>query len=281
MRSREDVAERGGEGEYLVGTSTLNPYAASLFDLSGKIALVTGASSGLGNHFARTLAASGAVVIVGARRREKLDALVSQLQAEGRRAMAVTLDVTDPASVGSAFEAAVRGAGAPDIIVNNAGIAHTSASLELGEADWRRVMETNLDGAWRVAQAGAKAMLAAGKGGAIVNIASILGLRVATSLLAYAAAKAALIQLTQALALEWARHGIRVNAIAPGYVETEINRGFFETDAGKAMVKRVPQRRIGRACDLDGALLLLASEAGGYMTGSTIVVDGGHLVSSL
>lgn len=259
----------------------MNPVAASLFDLSGKIALVTGASSGLGDHFARTLAASGATVIVAARRRERLDALVSELQGARRTAMAVTLDVTDPASVDSAFEAIVRGAGAADIIVNNAGVAHSKASLELSEPEWRRVMDTNLDGAWRVAQAGAKAMVAAGKAGSIVNIASILGLRVATSLLAYTAAKAALIQLTQALALEWARHRIRVNAIAPGYVETEINRGFFETEAGQAMVKRVPQRRIGKASDLDGALLLLASEAGNYMTGSTVVVDGGHLVSSL
>ncbi|HET9652468.1 MAG TPA: SDR family oxidoreductase, partial [Usitatibacter sp.] len=137
------------------------------------------------------------------------------------------------------------------------------------------------DGAWRVAQAAAKAMVAARKGGSIINIASILGLRVATSLLSYTAAKAALVQVTQALGLEWARHGIRVNAIAPGYIETEMNRGFFQTDAGQTMVKRVPQRRIGHAAELDGALLLLASDASSYMTGTVIVVDGGHLVSSL
>jgi NAD(P)-dependent dehydrogenase (short-subunit alcohol dehydrogenase family) len=142
-------------------------------------------------------------------------------------------------------------------------------------------MNTNLDGAFRVAQAAAKAMTGAKKGGSIVNIASILGLRVASGLLAYTAAKAALIQATQALALEWARYGIRVNAIAPGYVETEINAGFFKTEPGQAMVKRVPQRRIGQASELDGALLLLASEASSYMTGSVLVVDGGHLVSSL
>ena len=162
-----------------------------------------------------------------------------------------------------------------------AGIAQAKPSIDLTEADWRQVMDTNLDGAWRVAQASARAMIAAKRPGSIVNIASILGYRVATSLLAYTAAKAALIQATQALALEWARYGIRVNAIAPGYIETDINRGFFQTEGGQAMVKRVPQRRIGKTADLDGALLLLASDASGYMTGSTVVVDGGHLVSSL
>jgi NAD(P)-dependent dehydrogenase (short-subunit alcohol dehydrogenase family) len=166
-------------------------------------------------------------------------------------------------------------------VVNNAGIAQTKPAIELTEADWQNVMNTNLDGAWRVAQAGAKAMVAAGKGGSIINIASVLGLRVATHLLAYAAAKAALVQVTKALALEWARHGIRVNAIAPGYIETEINQGLFSTEAGQAMVKRVPQRRIGVPSDLDGALLLLASDAGSYMTGSVVVVDGGHVVNSL
>jgi NAD(P)-dependent dehydrogenase (short-subunit alcohol dehydrogenase family) len=143
------------------------------------------------------------------------------------------------------------------------------------------VLNTNLDGVWRVAQASAKAMVGAGKGGSIINIASVLGLRVATSLLAYATAKAGVVQMTQALALEWARHGIRVNAIAPGYIETDMNREFFKTEAGQSTVKRVPQRRIGQPADLDGALLLLASNASSYMTGSIVVVDGGHVVNSL
>jgi len=142
-------------------------------------------------------------------------------------------------------------------------------------------MGTNLDGAWRVAQAGAKTMVSAGKGGSIINIASVLGLRVATHLLAYAAAKAALVQVTKALALEWARHKIRVNAIAPGYIETEMNRDYFKSDGGAQVTKRVPQRRIGAPSDLDGALLLLASDAGSYMTGSIVVVDGGHVINSL
>ena len=261
--------------------AAMNPVAASLFDIAGKVALVTGASSGLGQHFAQTLAASGATVVAAARRTDRLDALVARIAAEGGRAIAVPLDVTDAASIAAAFARATESVGAPDIVVNNAGIAQTRPALELTEDDWRLVMNTNLDGAWRVAQAAAESMTAAGKGGSLINIASILGLRVASSLLAYTAAKAALIQATQALALEWARYGIRVNAIAPGYVETEINAGFFKSDHGQAMVKRVPQRRIGQASELAGALLLLASEASSYLTGSVLVVDGGHLVSSL
>jgi NAD(P)-dependent dehydrogenase (short-subunit alcohol dehydrogenase family) len=261
--------------------AAMNPVAASLFDVAGKVALVTGASSGLGRHFAQTLAAAGATVVATARRNDRLEDLVARIGESGGRAIAVQMDVTDPASIGAAFAHVTASVGAPDILVNNAGIAQTRPALELGEEDWRRVMDTNLDGAWRVAQAAARAMIAAGKGGSVVNIASILGLRVASSLLAYTAAKAALIQATQALALEWARYGIRVNAIAPGYVETEINAGFFKTEQGQAMVKRVPQRRIGQAAELDGALLLLASGASSYMTGSVLVVDGGHLVSSL
>jgi NAD(P)-dependent dehydrogenase (short-subunit alcohol dehydrogenase family) len=253
----------------------------TLFDVRGRIALVTGASSGLGEHFARMLAARGATVVAAARRTEKLEALVSEITRAGGKAHAVALDVSQKESVERAFADVVSRVGTPDIVVNNAGVAQTKASLELTEEDWRGVLDTNLDGAWRVAQAAARAMVTARKGGSIVNIASILGLRQATHLLAYATAKAALVQVTKALALEWARHGIRVNAIAPGYVETDMNRDFFRTEAGQQVVKRVPQRRIGSPGHLDGALLLLASEAGSYMTGSVIVVDGGHLVTSL
>ncbi len=255
--------------------------AATLFDVRGQVALVTGASSGLGNHFARTLAAAGAIVIVAARRTDRLQALVTEVAREGGKAHAIAMDVADPASVEAGFREAIAVAGAPGIVVNNAGVAQTKAALQLTEEDWKGVMGTNLDGAWRVAQTAAKALVAEGRPGTIINIASVLGMRQSTSLLAYAAAKAALIQVTKALALEWARYRIRVNAIAPGYVETEINSGFFATEAGQAMVKRVPQRRIGNASDLDGALLLLASEASSYMTGSIVVVDGGHVVNSL
>ncbi|MBK6981187.1 MAG: glucose 1-dehydrogenase [Betaproteobacteria bacterium] len=252
-----------------------------LFDVRGKVALVTGASSGLGEHFARVLAARGAVVVAAARRMERLQALVGAIRSDGGTAHAVQLDVADPASVDAATASAAGLAGPIDILVNNAGVADTKASIELTEADWRRVLDTNLDGAWRMAQAVAKSMIAAKRPGSIVNIASILGLRQATHLLAYAAAKAALVQVTKALALEWARHGIRVNAIAPGYIVTDMNREFFASEPGQAMVKRVPQRRIGEPRDLEGALLLLASDAGAYMTGSVVVVDGGHVVNSL
>lgn len=251
------------------------------FDVRGKIALVTGASSGLGDNFARVLAAAGATVAVAARRTERLATLVADIERAGGKAIAVAMDVADASSVTAGIAAMVSATGAPDIVVNNAGVAQAKPSLDLSEADWRGVMNTNLDGAWRVAQGSARAMIAAGKSGTIINIASVLGLRVASQLLAYATAKAALVQMTHALALEWARHGIRVNAIAPGYIETEMNRDVLRSEAGQALVKRVPQRRIGEPCHLDGALLLLASDASSYMTGSVVVVDGGHLVSSL
>lgn len=255
--------------------------SAGGFDVGGRIALVTGASSGLGDNFARVLARHGATVAVAARRVDRLAALVADIERDGGKAVPVTMDVSDPASVAAGIAEVVAHAGTPDIVVNNAGVAQVKPSLDLTEEDWRGVMNTNLDGAWRVAQGSARAMVAAGKGGSIINIASVLGMRVATNLLAYAAAKAALIQVTEALALEWARHRIRVNAIAPGYIETEMNRDFFKSEAGQAVVKRVPQRRIGTPADLDGALLLLASDASSYMTGSTVVVDGGHVVNSL
>jgi NAD(P)-dependent dehydrogenase (short-subunit alcohol dehydrogenase family) len=226
------------------------------FDLSGKVALVTGASSGLGVHFARTLAS-------------------------GSKAAAVELDVTSGKSVSAAFDAAETALGAIDIVVNNAGISIVKPALEMAEEDWDAVVDTNLRGAWLVAQTAGKRWVAAKRPGVIVNIASILGLRTIGQVAPYNASKAGLIHLTRALAMEWARHDIRVNAICPGYIETEMNSDFWKTPGGQRLIERIPQRRIGQPEHLDGALLLLASEAGTFMTGSVLTVDGGHMVSSL
>jgi NAD(P)-dependent dehydrogenase (short-subunit alcohol dehydrogenase family) len=246
------------------------------FDLSGQVALVTGASSGLGRHFALTLARAGAKVAIAARRTDRLEDLAKEIAALDGRALPVPLDVTDPGSVERAVTAAETELGAVTILVNNAGVAATSSFLDQTDDQWRAVLDTNLDGARRVARATAKHMAAHDHGGAIVNIASILGLRPAGGVSAYAAAKAGLISLTQTMALELARHRIRVNALAPGYIATDLNRDFLKSPAGEAMVKRVPLRRFGEPADLDGALLLLVSGAGRYMTGSIVVVDGGH-----
>jgi NAD(P)-dependent dehydrogenase (short-subunit alcohol dehydrogenase family) len=244
-------------------------------------ALVTGANGGLGAHFAMTLARAGAAVVLGARKPESLRALLDDIAGSGGRACAVALDVTDPAGIRAAFDDAERQIGPIDVLVNNAGIAVTKPLLEHSPEDWDSVLSVNLSGAFHVAQEAARRMKATGRGGAIVNVASILGLRVAQQLPGYTASKAALIQLTKAMALELARDRIRVNALAPGYIKTGINDAFFESDAGQALIKRVPQRRLGDPADLDGPLLLLASDAGAYMTGAVLAVDGGHLVNTL
>ena len=250
------------------------------FSLAGHHALVTGASSGLGRHFAGVLSAAGATVTVGARRESALADTVARLDGTGGKAHAVPLDVTDPGSVAAAFAAAETRFGPVTVVINNAGVTSTGAALEMEEADWSFVIDTNLRGSWLVAQHAAQSMAAHG-GGSIVNIASILGLRVTGGVAPYAVSKAGVVQMTKALALEWARHRIRVNALAPGYIETELNDAFFASDAGKALVRRIPQRRLGEPRELDGPLLLLASDAGSFMTGSVVTVDGGHLVSGL
>jgi NAD(P)-dependent dehydrogenase (short-subunit alcohol dehydrogenase family) len=256
--------------------------ATDLFRLDGKVALVTGASSGLGRHFAHRLAKAGAAVAVAARRLDRLTELAAEIRAEGGRAHAVTLDVTDAASVEAAVVAIETALGPIDILVNNSGVSGPpNYAIDLAEADWDAVLATNLKGVWLVSRAVSRAMIAGGRGGSIVNIASVLGLRVAHAVAPYAASKAAVVQLTQAMALELARHQIRVNAVAPGYFETDINRSYLESPPGQAMVKRIPQRRTGQAQDLDGVLLLLTSDASRYMTGTVIPVDGGHLVSTL
>ena len=254
----------------------------SLFNLSGQTALITGASSGLGAHFARVLAKAGARVVLAARRTERLQTLVDELQQQGHGALAVAMDVTDSDSIESGFAAAERVWQRIDILVNNAGIADPVKFLAMTEGNWRSMLDTNLDGAWRVAHRASKAMATDGKGGSIINIASILGLRVGTALSHYAVAKAGVVQLTKAMALELARENIRVNAIAPGYFRTEMNGDYFATEQGQDYIRsKVPMRRLGQLSELDGPLLLLASQAGSFMTGSVLAVDGGHLSNSL
>ncbi|WP_454918720.1 SDR family NAD(P)-dependent oxidoreductase [Xanthobacter sediminis] len=249
--------------------------------LDGRAVLVTGASQGLGAFFAEQLAAAGAKVALGARNVAACAALAEKITAAGGVALPVALDVTDSASAAAGVAAVAEAFGRLDGLVNNAGVTATVPLLDLTEESWDKVVDTNLKGAFLTAQAAARRMAQDKGGGVIVNVASILGHRVAGQVAAYAASKAGLVQLTRSMALEWARHGIRANALCPGYVETDLNRDFFATDAGQALVRRIPNRRLGRLEDLAGPLLFLCSEASAYMNGTSLVVDGGHLVSSL
>jgi 3-oxoacyl-[acyl-carrier protein] reductase len=253
--------------------------AAELFDLTGQVALVTGASSGLGLRFAQVLAGEGAAVVLVARRADRLAAVRAQIEKSGGRAIAVVADVLDRHAMLHAFDAAEAAFGCVTVLVNNAGIAHTHRAVELPEAEWRRVISTNLDAVFFWAQEAARRMLAAGSGGAIINIASVLGLGVAKGTVAYATAKSGVIQLTKALGLELAFKGIRVNAIAPGWIVTDINRDHLTSEAGAEIKREIPVGRFGEERDLDGALLLLASDAGRFIAGATIVVDGGQIVA--
>jgi NAD(P)-dependent dehydrogenase (short-subunit alcohol dehydrogenase family) len=254
----------------------------SMFALDGKVALVTGASSGIGAHFARTLARAGARVVLAARRLEALEALAAEIRDEGGAAFAVRMDVTDEASVEAAFEAATAAAGLPDVLVNNSGVSGTGSLAHMMPAEvWDEVFATNARGVWLCARAGARRLVEAGRPGAIVNVASIRAHLGFKNFAAYGASKAAIVNLTQNMALELARFRIRVNALAPGYFDTPLNDGLFDTRYGREMIERIPQRRLGELSELDGALLLLASEAGSYITGSTIVVDGGHSHASV
>jgi len=252
--------------------------AAEMFSLKGRVALVTGASSGLGVQFAKALADNGAAVALVARRADRLKSLKDEIEGKGGRAVAIEADVTDHAAIARAFDAAEKAFGTVTILVNNAGIAHGGRAVEMPPEEWRKVLSTNLDAVFFWAQEAARRLLAAKKQGAIVNIASVLGLAVSKGAVAYAAAKAGVVQVTKALAVELAFKGVRVNAIAPGWFVTEMNDDYLSSEAGAAIKREIPMGRFGNSGDLDGALLLLVSDAGSYITGATIVVDGGQVV---
>jgi NAD(P)-dependent dehydrogenase (short-subunit alcohol dehydrogenase family) len=251
------------------------------FDLTGRVALVTGASSGLGRHFALLLAERGARVVAAARREERLQSLVDEIRGVGGQAVAVSMDVTSPADIAACFDQGEQAFGTIELVVNNAGIGWGGRLEEMPADDWERMLTTNLGGVHHVAAETARRLIAAGRPGSIVNIASILGTRVATGNAAYNATKAAVIQLSRSQALEWARHAIRVNSLCPGFFPTEINSDYLESEAGQAMLKRIPMRRVGRTEELDAPLLLLLGDEGSFITGTEINVDGGHLCSSL
>jgi len=248
------------------------------FRLDGKAALVTGASSGLGAHFARVLADAGAAVAVAARRVDRLEVLAQDLKDQGHTVATIPLDVTRGDSVDAAFEKAAADLGPIGIVVNNAGVARPKNAVDLTEADWDFVMDANLKGAWRVAQRAAQHMVSQGLSGSIINIASILALGVGPTHLAYATSKAGLAHLTKSMATELFKHQIRVNALCPGYFATEMTEAFFATEAGQTYLQRTPPKRLGELEELSGPLLLLASDASSFMTGVLLPVDGGHSI---
>ncbi|MGY3618647.1 SDR family NAD(P)-dependent oxidoreductase [Bradyrhizobium sp. USDA 10063] len=249
------------------------------FDVSQETILITGASQGLGRQFARVLSAHGAAVVLAARQTGKLKSLEEEIRGRGGRAAAVQMDVADIAGIGKALDAAEAAFGPVSVLINNAGIAIEKLSTEQTEADWDAVINANLKGAYFLATELARRMIARKQEGNIVNIASVLGLGVMKFLSPYTVSKAGIIQATKVMALELAGNNIRVNALAPGYIDTEMNHDFWATPAGEKLTKRIPQRRVGAESDLDGAILLLASKASRYMTGTVVTVDGGFLLN--
>jgi 3-oxoacyl-[acyl-carrier protein] reductase len=250
-----------------------------LFDVSKEIILVTGASQGLGRQFARVLSKHGAAIVLAARQTAKLKSLEQEIVGQGGRAVAVQMDVTDTPSIGKAIDRAEAALGPVTVLINNAGIAIEKLSVEQTEADWDSVINANLKGAYFTATEVARRMIARRQEGNIVNIASVLGFGVMKFLSPYTISKAGIIQATKVMALELAGNRIRVNALAPGYIDTEMNHAFWSTPSGEKLAKRIPQRRVGAESDLDGAIMLLASSASRYMTGSVITVDGGFLLT--
>ena len=260
----------------------MSNYVNQMFGLEGKIALVAGASSGIGAEFARALARAGADVVLGARRADRIEALAKEIAEEtGRRTLAVAMDVTDGDSVTKAFDEAEAALGTVNIVCNNAGLARPNFALQDTEEDWDVTMNTNLKGMWRVAREAAKRMMEAGTGGSIINTASILGLGVAPTQTTYCVSKAGVVQMTKALALEWQRFGIRVNALCPGYFKTEINDQYLETEQGQKMVALTPAKRVGKLEELVPAMLMFACDASGFTTGVALPVDGAHTVRIL
>lgn len=251
------------------------------FELEGKTALVTGASSGLGAHFARRLAAAGCIVGIAARRQDRLQQLADTITQDGGTAMVLPLDVRDEDAIATSLSALGARHGTPSIIVNNAGIAVPQGFLNATAMDTANTIAINQTAVWQVAQQGAKAMIDAGIAGSIINIASIAGIGQLGGAAAYGVTKAAVVQMTKLQAQELARYNIRVNAIAPGYFATDMNASFLKSEAGQTLINGIPMRRTGTADELDGVLLLLASDRSSFMTGSIIPVDGGHLVASL
>jgi NAD(P)-dependent dehydrogenase (short-subunit alcohol dehydrogenase family) len=252
---------------------------SALFDVGKETILITGASQGLGRQFARVLAGNGAAVVLAARQVAKLKSLEDEIRAKGGRAAAVQMDVTDTASITKAVDTAEAALGPVTVLVNNAGIAVERLAVEQTEADWDAVIGANLKGAYFTATEVARRMIARKQEGNIVNIASVLGFGVMKFVSPYTISKAGIVQATKAMALELAGNNIRVNALAPGYIDTEMNHEFWATPGGERLIKRIPQRRVGAESDLDGAILLLASQASRYMTGSVITVDGGFLLT--
>jgi len=255
-------------------------------DLSGRVALVTGASSGLGAQFAKTLSRAGAAVVLASRRIEKLKDLRAQIEAEGGDAHVVPLDVTDMDSIRSAVAHAETEVGSLDILVNNSGVSTTQRLQDVAEADFDFIFDTNVKGAFFVAQEVGKRMLARAKGaapgtytgGRIINIASMAGIKVLPQIGAYCMSKAAVIQMTRAMALEWGRFGINTNAICPGYIDTEINHHHWQTEGGQKLINMLPRKRVGEPKDLDALLVMLASNESHFVNGAVIAADDGFAV---
>lgn len=257
----------------------MSHYRGTPFDLTGRTALVTGASSGLGRHFAIVLASAGAKVALAARRRERLELLAGEIEASRGSSLPIVMDVTDSQSVAAGYAAAEVALGPIGIVVANAGVPSAGAVSDTTDEAWRSVLDVNLDGVFRVVREAARAMKRHDQGGSIIATSSVIGHAVLPTLAAYAASKAAVVALTKTMALELVRDRIRVNAIAPGYFKTEINDEFLESPAGQKLVAKVPMRRLGRLEELEGPLLLLASDAGSFMTGTTLFADGGAMLA--